>query len=582
MTEALSGRNLLGPLRVAPGFSTTLQIISGVLLSIFFVLLAFCIWSLDQGFDITDESYSLLLAIHPKTFKIFVSAAHWITSSLWALTGSLHGFRAIGLGILLLGALILALGAIRASALCDLTITSGYRSRLAVISTTLVAALHWESYGAAVFFTPSYNLLATAASYSAIGFTLLASGREPGWRDWALRLLAGGSLAIVFLSKFPAGINVLALTLVLTATCALRMRERIIGAALTLIGIGAAILLITLSQMTPAVAVENLRLGLSFYGIAVQEPMGVRLMRYVDELFSHWSFTATQFAWPLICFVIYGLFRYRFFAFIGVALLIATITSQGYMLGGWPRLSSQITSLVALLMLFILTTIPVWAHSVKSAVLSASLLVLPYCIAFGTSNSIPPQVLVSLASWGSLFSLLSFGAAKVKIVPLLLCAIFVVVAAVQVFSSGFFASYHMARSLSEQSQPVRVGALGVIRVDGQIREFVTTLVDTAERCSILPGRAFLGFYNIPGVALVIQGVPVLTPWLVAPEQARSWLKTAPPDTLRSAVVALQLLPDGTAPQIADILPTFPLHYRLCGTATYPYQDQRIQLWTPDQ
>jgi hypothetical protein len=570
---------------VSARWAAILQIISGLLLSVFLVLLAFCIWTLDRGFDITDESYSLLLAIYPKAFEIFVSAAHWITSSLWAVTGGLYEFRAIGLGILLLGSLFLALGVMRASALCDLSITPGHGSRLAIISTTFVAALHWVTYGASVFFTPSYNLLATAASYSAIGFTLLACGREAAWRDSALRLLAGGSLGIIFLSKFPAGIYVSVLTLFIIASCALSMRERLAGATLTFLGMGTAVLLVMSLQMTPAIAWENFRLGLKFYGIGAQEPIVVRLMRYVEELFSHWTFTVTEFALPLLCFIFYARFKYRLFLVLGIALLVTILTTQGYLLGGYPRISSQVTSLVVLMMLIALATISVWTRSAKSAVLSGSLLVLPYCISFGTSNSLPPQILVSLASWGSLFALLSYQldvVEKVRIVPLLLCVIFTVVAAAQILTSGFFASYHMARSLSEQSEPVRVGAIGVVRVDQQIHEFVTSLADSARRCSIAPGRPFLGFYNIPGVALVIQGVPILTPWLVAPEQAQSWLKAAPTDTLRSAIVGLQLRPDGTAPQVADILPTFPEHYRLCGTATYPYEEQRIQLWAPDQ
>ncbi len=117
-------------------------------------------------------------------------------------------------------------------------------------------------------------------------------------------------------------------------------------------------------------------------------------------------------------------------------------------------------------------------------------------------------------------------------------------------------------------------------MDRETHEFVTALNEAAKRCQIIPGRPFLGLYNIPGVALVIEGVPVFTPWLSRPMQAEALREIVPPETLRSAVVGLQLLPDGNMPQISKLLPNFPMDYTLCGTAIYPYQQQVIQLWAP--
>ena len=584
MTEILSGTDFrctrLGSVEVL----TIYKLVAALLLFVLLVSLFFSIWTLDRGFEITDKSYNLLLAIYPAAFKIFVSASHWITSLLWAITGSLFWFRAVGLGIVLLGAFILALGAIRAAALCHIPLTSGLGGRLAVISSTLVVALHWDLYEVTVFFTPSYNLLATAASYSAIGLNFLASGREWGWRASALNLLAGSALGIVFLCKFPAGISVSLLSLAVLSVFGLSIREWVSGVALIFIGMSAAVLLLSLPQMAITVAFEQFRLGLSLYSSAVQEPVSVRLVRYANELLRHWILTITQFALPLASFVLYALSRSKIIALVGFAFLIAIIFFQGSALGGELHLTSQITSLAALMMMILLAAIPVWAHSIRAAAMSASLLILPYCISIGTSNPLPPQILVSLAPWGSLSAIFAYNrnwAGDRRMLAVVLCLIFVSVAASQVFTSGLFPAYHMTRPLSDQTEPVRVGALGVLRVDKAIRAFVTALTDAANNCQISPGRPFLGFYNIPGVALVIQAVPVSTPWLVAHEQAKSWLEVAPEATLRSAVVALQLLSDGSAPHVPQVLPNFPAHYRLCGTATYPYQQQKIQLWTPN-
>ena len=138
----------------------------------------------------------------------------------------------------------------------------------------------------------------------------------------------------------------------------------------------------------------------------------------------------------------------------------------------------------------------------------------------------------------------------------------------------------MEHSIFAQTEPIRVGAIGTVRMDKETHLFVTELNEAARKCQILPGRPFLGLYNIPGVALVIQGVPVFTPWLNGPAQAEALLNAAPLQTLRSAVVGLQLLPNGRVPQINKLLPGFPTDYRLCGTATYPYQQQEILLLVP--
>ncbi len=569
--------------RLPVRFSTIFRVISFLLVLGFLALLAFSLWTLDRGFDITDESYSLLLAMYPKTYEVFVSAAHWMTSSLWRGAQSLYAFRATGLVILILGASILAWGVLRAANVCDLALGVGQGSRWAVMAATFAAALHWLTYGASVFFTPSYNLLATAGSYAAVGFALLGCGDRINPKRFSFRLLAGASLAVILLSKFPAGINVTVLTLLLIQICSSSTRERLVGTLLTVTGMAAATLLVMLTQMMPVEAAENFRLGLKYYGVGSQERADMRIIRYAREFLDHIGGTAIQFAVPVLFFATYAVVRYRWLAIFGVAVLLARLVSGGYVLGGWPQLSAQVDSLVALAVLVVLTTIPVWRRTLKSVVLAVGLLTLPYCISLGTSNALPPQILVSLGSWGSLFALLAFSKAAVEkamVVPAVLCTIFVAVISSQVITSAFSPSYHMDYPLAEQTVPVKIGAIGTIRVDEKMERFFTVLTDAAERCAIQPGRAFLGFYNIPGVALVIQAVPVLTPWLVEYEQARPWLDTAPKDILSSAVVGLRLSPDGGTPRLGAMLPDFPENYQFCGEATFPYQDQRIQLWAP--
>ena len=232
-----------------------------------------------------------------------------------------------------------------------------------------------------------------------------------------------------------------------------------------------------------------------------------------------------------------------------------------------------------------MTTVRAWTTNVRLSVLLISLVALPYCIAVGTSNLLPPQIIVSLASWGTLFSLVGYSSlfvGQARIAPAILSALFAIMVATQVVNSGFYPTYHMSRSLSEQTEPVNVGKIGLVYLDEDTRKFVLDIGHAAETCSIAPGRPFVGLYDIPGVALIIQGIPVLTPWLSQPPQAEAWLKRAPDATLQSAIVGLRAFGDGEFPKMPGVLPSFPVGYRLCGEGVFPDWKQRIQLWAPDR
>jgi hypothetical protein len=572
--------------------------IYGLLMLAASVMLAGCIWTLPRGFDITDEAYSLLLAMYPQAFRVFVSAAHWITAPLWTLTGSLVAFRMAGLVVLLFCSLTLALGVVRASAKCGLPVTSQRIAGIAIAASTCAAALHLGVYGVMVFFTPSYNVLAASASYFALGFILLALDINSRWLLHTLYFFAGASIAIVFLCKFPAGIEVSALALFLIIVFGAGARQRTSATLITLTGIAVALLLITMSQMSPAEALRQFRIGVSLYGVAVQEPASARLMRNAGELVDDYSFTLTHFALPLACFLIAAFTRFRFLSGGGLFILAATLISGDYLLGDTrllpvtsplpgPALVAtalrSATALFAILLCFLITTFPAWTRTRKAFLFSAMLVALPYFLSLGTSNPFPQQILVFLASWGALFGLLSHSREVTgyrRITALLLCAMFVSVTAAQMILSLFAPAYHQNHPMTEQTEPARIGPLGIVRTDKETRDFLKDITEAARKCAIAPGRPFLGLYDIPGVALVIQGVPVMTPWLSTEEQAAAWLKIAPSDAVHSAVIGLHLFTNGKLQQIAGILPTFPAGYRLCGTAIYPFDQKEIQLWVP--
>ncbi len=178
---------------------------------VFLILASYCIWSLDRAFEISDESYYLLLAINSSAVKLFVSAQHWVTSGLWSITGSMVGFRAIGLVILLISAAILARGIIHAYVAVSIIDAFLPMELFVIYASTLTGAL---LYGASINFSPCYNLLATAASYAAIGFVLISVRGDSVWSVKISTFLVGSALGITMLNKFSAGILVLFLAVI--------------------------------------------------------------------------------------------------------------------------------------------------------------------------------------------------------------------------------------------------------------------------------------------------------------------------------------------------------------------------------
>ena len=136
----------------------------------------------------------------------------------------------------------------------------------------------------------------------------------------------------------------------------------------------------------------------------------------------------------------------------------------------------------------------------------------------------------------------------------------------------------MHRPLPEQTEAITLPPLGTFRVDRETRDSYIKLTQLADSCGIHQGRRFLGLYNIPGIALILQAVPLGFPLLQDRPSTEPILDHLTPETLRSAVVGIDLDSGSYDPSMPKQLVTFPTGYRLCGTVTLPYQKQKVELW----
>jgi hypothetical protein len=541
----------------------------------FIAVSLYVLWTLDRGFEITDEAYYLLLAMQPEATSLYISAQHWITSGLWQVSGSVPAFRAVGMLILLSGAYLLAIGVF--AACLELGLVEDRRGSKAVL--VAGAAVGAMLYASTINLSPGYNLVASAGAYAAAGLVLLASNCSSPSRKHLLYVLAGSALGVEALCKASAGVSTLALLLLWLFIFERDYTQKVAGALAMALGLVTFSFLALLSNTTIPEATEAIEQGMSLFKVVQVEAVDVRLLRYAEHFGQSSLASLKSFALPGLAFIVYASTRRIVFALVGAAILVATLIWGGHWLGGG---SAEPVALFAMLVMALILSIPLVIKDHKRAGLILGLVLLPYSVAMGTGNMLFTQVIVSLAPWGVLIAALTMTYPREAWNPLsasLIGICFIATVSSQILTSGL-RPYSLAAPLHRQDTPFAFENLGVVRVDSRTYTFLRDLQAAKIKCGILPGAPFIGLYSVPGVALALQSVPLMSPWLYNSAQAEFVLERTVPADLSAAVVALNLheWSMGVLPPLPAQLEQFPVGFRYCGTAIFPFRNQRIQIW----
>jgi hypothetical protein len=550
-------------------------------ISVFVALGGYFIWALDRGFEITDESYYLLLAMHPASVKLFGSAQHWFTSPIWLATGSLCLFRASGLLILLASAAILAKGALHAYTMVACASKPHPKDLAIVYACCMSGAL---LYGATINFSPCYNLFSSATAYAAIGITLLACGSPAPCRAWGCHVLAGCLLGIAFLNKFPAGLAVACLTLAFVVVFGETVRARVVGCACVLLGMLVTIIAVIGWHMQRENVVDEFRFGVEVIRTVQTEAGATRLLRYINEISRQMFWGGAWLAGLLACLVNFTRTRharrYAGFAMAGVVILGCMHLPASFKTSSWLGVSDLLSTLMAITLIASIST---WTKNLRAVMLTLGLVMLPYGAGAGTGNPINTQIVIAMSSWGGVIAILALARdsrGNCNGLATLACGIFTTVIAVQAAISGC-SPYHLKSSIWQQTVPTQVGSIGMVKTDQETHEFVSSLTDIKNKHLAGGKLPYLGFYDVPGVALILDAIPVLSPWLVHQQHAECLLGRVDRGLLQSAIIGLRLEIDGALPALPRQVAAFPLGYTKAGEATCPFGDQTIQIWLPD-
>lgn len=560
----------LSPARGAPLFSCAALVCGAV-------LVAAVIWASDRAFDITDESYYILSAKHPDKVQLYISAQHWTTAPLWTLVQSLQGFRLIGMGILVLSASVLALGALRVADDQGLT-QSTPLTRAGICAAGAVGALLYVSTIAP---SPSYNLLAAAGAYAGVGFALLCVPKSPGiGRVLLLAGLAGAALAIGFLNKPSAGVSSGALAALLLLTLATGARKWLL---LAMVGLGgvATLAAFYLAQPAEPPVLDSLRDGLALFRIVQSEPIVTRLLRYAATMGTSIGQSILGFAPALACTLLFAAVPRWWSAILIPLALIGSIVDNKHYLGGMWSYHGQIEALFAIMLVLCILCIRHWTRAVRPALLCLGLLALPYCVAVGTGNALFTQVIVSIGGWSVLAGLIAISAqpcaphafARQSAAVILLGLI-----TMQVLSSYTRHPYHIAAPLTGQTDPTPVAGLGTLRLDPQTAQMVTDISAARDTCDIAAGGDFLGLYNVPGVALLLEATPPVSPWINNIAQLHAILPRLQDRPENRVVMALTPEAQGADAALPDRFRPRRNSYQFCGDLFEPFEKETIEIW----
>ncbi|MCW1918555.1 hypothetical protein NX862_07310 [Rhodobacter sp. KR11] len=526
------------------------------------------IWAAGRGIELTDEAYYILSALHPDQVTLYVSAQHWTLAPLWAVTQSLLAFRLLGAAILLGSAGVLALGLGRALGALGRPLGAGQGAMVAAAG---VGAL---LYVATIAPSPSYNLLASAGAYGAVGLALMALAGRGGWS-----LLAGLALAVCLVNKPSAGVSVALVILGLVLVLQPNRRGALVLAGGIAGTLALLVLMVALQPATPGVW-ASLQGGLELFRQVQTEPVGARLWRYGETL--AWSFGGGLYAFApaLAALALWWVIPRRWMLLPALAAGLWTLSAYGNHLGGMQSYQAMAEAIYVAVAAVAVMGLGGGALPGRVRLVILALLVLPFAITVGTGNSLFTQVVVALAPWTLAVTALACLAPPDKprsLGPVAVSAALLILLTVQITTSYLRDPYHLAAPLTGQTRKITMPELGALQVDPQTETMLTQARAAIQACDLKPGAAFFGLYNVPGLALALQAVPPVSPWLNNAAQAHSVMAhwTEAPGQRR----VLALSPEALA-ALSDLPPALrpAAGYRFCGPLTFPYNGQPIQIW----
>ena len=542
------------------------------------VLSIFAIYSLwlslfvsERGVPYSDEAYYFLLAKFPENVLGSVGAPQWIAGGILSAVGSIHYFRLTGMMLLAFSSLLLAF------AVCKFMGKQSTNFVIAVMSTSAVGAI---AYGAVINFSPSYNLLTAAFGYIAAAVAVIISTRKFE-RNSLLLLFLGAVLGLVVVSRPTSGAMFGLLCVWYLYPTA---KHKIFSAAAIAGGFVSIVASLVFWNSSPSNALDMQFLGRDLYGDVVTTSFKGIVSRYLHDVVD--MFLNLLFSYPgsMLILCVYLVKPKKVLVPIAVVVVCLELLRQESWRGGQALFGQMANPVFLFLAISVVYTMKSWFSLIYMRRLVQYCLLMPFALAFGTGNAITTGAMYFLAPWAVVVLLIAFvhfdfsAALSHLFIPLVFSAVLVGQFATSVFRDP----YHLPLDYGKQDKSIISATMGKLKVDYLTEMYVTQGANLQLECGWSDDTLFVGAYQNPGLALVLNTKPYGSPWLTNETQLIRILRTNPLD-LDVPLVLAQWIGFGGEPYPSEI-PNgldFPGSFRLCGEISYPYANQTSRVYFRD-
>lgn len=581
------------------------------------ITLAFLIWAMRRGFDITDEASYLIAMQYPRDVLTSASGHHWFLAPLfYAVGGNLWGLRLAGLALTLGATLVLLAGVSRAldrlAPPADVWRWRRWQERALVISGALLGYTWFLP-------TPSYNWLnAWAVTIAMGGLSAGLTGRE---RDTRRRpafgwfVCVGACIALSFFAKFPT-----ALSLAVCASAAVLFwpewpgAERVRALVAIGLGLGGVFLVFFVAVERPDRWWSAFNEGLSMVERMRPNATTEVIFRYPGEIIKYVVRPGRTGALAIILALVVGAAGFVFAKRRGYTpatagdvavytfLTLAACASFAYFVRLAPvEYFRHVARFDFAWLFFCGAAAAWWARDRTTAssftprgrwILVGLLFCAPFAGAVGSGTTINVSMRFTFGPWFVLFVALFRTMAAVpirrRIEPIGL-AVLSVLCAGQTIVGAFGGPYRLNTDLAGQTQPTHLGSAGTtVLLDPAAGRFFDDLRRTAAEAGFRPGDDVLAFFDMPGGVFALGGRSPGAPWFSAAWSGATALAESNLDLIGPERAGRAfLLETPSAHEWLAGLParfgiTFPSHYVLRGElrVPYPWPGGVVRLWQP--
>jgi hypothetical protein len=578
-----------------PKTKTSIAIILLLLLAA--IKLAILVWSVDKGFEMTDEGYYLL----------WFHSAHLYAPDMhlnyYYLVQLLFGWVDWDITTMRIGGIVTEVGAVLA---LGWGLSKYLKAKLpelyspAFVTVLLVG-------GFAVLFTAEHP---RSLSYDSVTHLLTAIGgglllawlsfneKPKGWQLIVFFALLGVILAAQFIVKFSSAI-LLAGLWASVSLLAKRKRGTIVLATLsTLLGMGLLFTGLFGTQISLSTFLEYYRISYERISQLGYSPIDIVLKTYLAKDTVHFALNIG----PALLIILGALFAFKNqetkkSIFRAMALGLGVFVMQAFLFptNYFPQWHYRFIDL--LLLLIISGSYVAWQFTTAGRavfILSLVLFALPFVCAIGSAINWAMSLFSYLPAWIMLVVVLWHYIGKqtgmrvwAEIVQYsIIIGSFLIF--LQVFLYPNYLPHGMAASMAAQTE--QAVAYDPIKLDSPTAKFVNETEQLLTSNGFKPGNYLLALYDLPGLVYLMQGYSPQVPWYFG-ETTRATVKEAVDNTCWhiSEITETNVFvvkPVTVHPDVSNCLSSskinFPTNYLKAGNVYNTYCKCEMEVWAPKQ